>query len=118
MYIYWRFETQDQSRHWMWWLYAPGMFYNISIKLKDDELTLGLTAQVTNIFNTEMKKAGHELDNNLCRHFTMSRADIFNIVRVKKLRNFTQIMHELGVSKDSIGCEICKPAIGSILSSL
>ena len=75
-------------------------------------------AQVTNIFNAEMKKAGRELDNNLCSHFTMSRADLFNIVRVKNLRDFTQIIQDAGVSKDSIGCEICKPAIGSILSSM
>jgi nitrite reductase (NAD(P)H) len=77
-----------------------------------------MTTQVTNIFNAEMKKAGHELNNHLCSHFALSRADLFNIVRVKKLRNFTQIMQDVGVSKDSIGCELCKPAIGSILSSM
>jgi nitrite reductase (NAD(P)H) len=27
-------------------------------------------------------------------------------------------MEECGVKKDAVGCEICKPAIGSILSSL
>jgi nitrite reductase (NAD(P)H) len=88
------------------------------IKPEHGQPMLGLTTQITNIFNAEMKKAGHELDNNLCRHFAMSRADLFSIVRVKKFRNFTQIMQELSVSKDSIGCEVCKPAIGSILSSL
>ena len=75
-------------------------------------------AQITNVFNAEMRKAGHKLDNNLCRHFQMSRADLFSVIRVKKFQYFTQVMQELGVSKDSIGCEICKPAIGSILSSL
>jgi nitrite reductase (NAD(P)H) len=74
--------------------------------------------QVTNIFNAEMKKAGRELDNNLCSHFALSRADLFNIVRIKKLRDFMQIMEDSGVHKDSIGCEICKPAVGSILSSM
>ena len=65
-----------------------------------------------------MKKAGHELSNNLCPHFAMSRTDLFSIIRVKKLRDFPQVMEDSGVKKDSVGCEICKPAIGSILSSL
>jgi nitrite reductase (NAD(P)H) len=65
-----------------------------------------------------MKKAGHKLNNNLCPHFAMSRADLFAVVRVKKLRDFAEIMSVSGVNKDSLGCEICKPAIGSILSSL
>lgn len=65
-----------------------------------------------------MKKAGHELNISLCPHFAMSRADLFNVVRVRKLRDLPQVMQEVGVNKDSIGCEICKPAVGSILSSL
>jgi nitrite reductase (NAD(P)H) len=37
---------------------------------------------------------------------------------VKKLQTFTDVMRECGKSPESLGCEICKPAIGSILSSL
>ncbi|KAI0081228.1 nitrite reductase [Panus rudis PR-1116 ss-1] len=78
----------------------------------------GCMPLLTNILKVEMKKAGHALSTNLCPHFAMSRADIFNVVRVKKLRTFDKIMTTIGVNKDSLGCEICKPAIGSILSSL
>ncbi|KAJ7594501.1 NADPH nitrite reductase [Mycena floridula] len=78
----------------------------------------GCMPLVTKIFNSEMKKAGHQLNNNLCPHFAMSRADLFSIVRVKQLRDFAQVMENCGVKKDSVGCEICKPAVGSILSSL
>ncbi|KAJ7057863.1 nitrite reductase [Mycena amicta] len=78
----------------------------------------GCMPLVTSIFNAEMKKAGHKLDNSLCPHFAMSRADLFAVVRVKKLREFTDIMREVGKKADSLGCEICKPVIGSILSSL
>jgi len=48
----------------------------------------------------------------------MSRADLFSVVRVKGLKDFFEIMNACGVKKDALGCEICKPAIGSILSSL
>jgi nitrite reductase (NAD(P)H) len=37
---------------------------------------------------------------------------------VKRLQTFTDVMRECGKSPESLGCEICKPAIGSILSSL
>lgn len=74
--------------------------------------------QVTSIFNAEMKKAGRTLNNNICPHFSMSRTDLFNVIKVKQLRTFPEIMQTIGINKDSLGCEICKPAIGSILSSL
>ncbi|KAJ3475533.1 hypothetical protein NLI96_g11777 [Meripilus lineatus] len=35
---------------------------------------------VTSIFKAEMQKAGHQMSNNLCPHFAMSRADLFNVV--------------------------------------
>lgn len=36
---------------------------------------------VTNLFKAEMKKSGHEVNNNICPHFAMSRAELFNVVR-------------------------------------
>lgn len=78
----------------------------------------GCMPLLTKIFNSELRKAGHQLNNNLCPHFAMSRADLFSVVKVKRLRDFFEIMSTCGVTKDAIGCEICKPAIGSILSSL
>ncbi|KAF8804920.1 nitrite reductase [Phlegmacium glaucopus] len=78
----------------------------------------GCMPLVTNIFNSEMKKAGHVLNNHLCPHFSMPRADLFSVIKVKKLRTFTEIMSAVGIDKGAIGCEICKPAVGSILSSL
>lgn len=41
-----------------------------------------------------------------------------NECRIKKLKSFADVMSTVGVKKDSIGCEVCKPAIGSILASL
>lgn len=85
-----------------------------------------------------MKSAGKTTNNNICGHFAMSRPDLFHIVkwvlstyvsqiiqynctdvvRIKKLSSFAEIMATCGVNKDAVGCEVCKPAIGSILSSL
>ena len=40
----------------------------------------------------------------------MSRIDLFQVCKVKKLKDFNTIMDTIGVPKAQ-GCEICKPAI-------
>ena len=65
-----------------------------------------------------MKRAGFVLDTNICSHFAMARVDLFNVIKVRKLRTFGEVMATVGINKNAIGCEICKPAIGSILSSV
>lgn len=54
----------------------------------------------------------------MCTHIPYSRADLYNIVAVKQLRTFVDVMKAVGKNPDSLGCEMCKPAIASILSSL
>ncbi|WVW80433.1 nitrite reductase [NAD(P)H], large subunit [Kwoniella bestiolae CBS 10118] len=77
----------------------------------------GCVPMVTNIFKAEMKKSGHKVSTALCPHFKMSRQDLFQIIKIKKLRDFATINETVG-TPGTIGCEICKPAVASILSSL
>ncbi|KAF3905146.1 hypothetical protein ABW21_db0208336 [Orbilia brochopaga] len=78
----------------------------------------GCLPLVTTIFNNTMKSMGAEISNHICPHFAYSRADLFHIVSIKNLTTFTDIMAQYGREPTSVGCEVCKPAIGSILSSL
>ncbi len=78
----------------------------------------GCMPLIQTIFNTEMKAQGSEVLNHLCPHFAYSRADLFNIIYVKKLRSFPEVMKQCGKDPQSLGCEACKPALGSILASL
>ena len=78
----------------------------------------GCMPLVQTIFNTEMKAQGTEVLNHLCPHFKHSRADLFHIITVKKLKQFPDVMKECGSDPESLGCEACKPTIGSILASL
>jgi nitrite reductase (NAD(P)H) len=73
---------------------------------------------VTSIFNGTMKSMGNEVKNNLCQHFDYSRADLFNIIFVKKIQSFPEVMKECGREPESVGCEACKPTVGSIIASL
>lgn len=72
----------------------------------------------TSIFNQAMKSAGQEVSNHLCPHFPYSRADLFMIVKFRKLKDFGAVMKSAGSKESSLGCEVCRPAVGSILSSL
>ena len=72
----------------------------------------------TSILNKALKEAGVEVSNHLCGHFAYSRQDLYQIIKFKKLKDFTTVMSTVGKKADSLGCEVCRPAIGSILSSL
>jgi nitrite reductase (NADH) large subunit len=70
---------------------------------------------VKKIMSAELTKAGIEVSDALCEHFAMSRAQLFNAVKVAELTTFTQIIERFGSGR---GCDICKPTVGSILASL
>ncbi|MDG4828482.1 nitrite reductase large subunit NirB [Solwaraspora sp. WMMD1047] len=59
--------------------------------------------------------SGVRLSKALCEHFDHSRQELFDIVRVRGIRTFSQLVAEHGRGR---GCDICKPAVASILASL
>ncbi len=78
---------------------------------------------VKKITTTELEKAGVEVSNALCEHFELSRAQLFDAVRVADLHTFSEIIERFGVVPDGAGspgrgCDICKPTVASILASL
>ena len=50
----------------------------------------------------------------LCEHFSQSRAELFEIVAATSIRTFSALIERFGSGK---GCDICKPAVASILAS-
>jgi nitrite reductase (NAD(P)H) len=73
---------------------------------------------VESIFNAAMKAVGNDITSSLCPHFTYSRAELYHIIRAKQLKSLTEVMKEAGKTPDSLGCEVCKPVMASIFSSL
>jgi len=59
--------------------------------------------------------AGVAQSKALCEHFEHSRQELFDIVRVRGIRTFSQLVAEHGRGR---GCDSCKPAVASILASL
>ncbi len=70
---------------------------------------------VKKLVTTELERSGVEVSNALCEHFDLSRAQLFDVVRVQGLTTFSEIIAAHGRGR---GCDICKPVIGSILASL
>ena len=61
-----------------------------------------------------LEAEGVEQSKSLCEHFTQSRAELFEIVSATSIRTFTALIERFGTGK---GCDICKPAVASILAS-
>jgi nitrite reductase (NADH) large subunit len=74
----------------------------------------GCVPLVTDLLKYEMKKAGIEVKNHLCEHFAYSRQELYHLVRTQKILTFEELIQKHGQGK---GCEICKPAVASILAS-
>jgi len=74
----------------------------------------GCVPLVTDLLKYEMKKAGIEVKNHLCEHFAYSRQELYHLVRTQKILTFEDLIQKHGQGK---GCEICKPAVASILAS-
>ncbi|NQZ32194.1 MAG: nitrite reductase large subunit [Oceanospirillaceae bacterium] len=75
----------------------------------------GCVPLVTQVMNAQLSKLGVSIDSSLCRHFKYSRTELYDIIRVKNIRSFNALLDDCGAGE---GCEICKPAVGSMLASL
>jgi len=67
------------------------------------------------ILAAELKKIGKAVSKHLCEHFPHSRQELYHLVRVQKIRGFEELIGKHG---RGTGCEICKPAVASILASI
>jgi nitrite reductase (NADH) large subunit len=74
----------------------------------------GCAPLVKQILDAELKRRGVDVKNHLCTHFEYSRQELFHLIRVGNLRTFDAILEKHG---SGLGCDICKPAVASILAS-
>ena len=69
---------------------------------------------LSDLLKCELTRAGVAVQNHLCEHFPSSRQELYHLVRMHGLRSFAEVLSRHGTGK---GCEICKPAVASILAS-
>jgi nitrite reductase (NADH) large subunit len=67
------------------------------------------------LLKTLLAQEGVEVSKALCEHFSVSRAELFEIIAGTGIRTFSELIAQYGTGR---GCDICKPAVASILASL
>ncbi|WP_062064818.1 nitrite reductase large subunit NirB [Cellvibrio sp. OA-2007] len=74
----------------------------------------GCSALTKQVMDAELVKLGVEVSNHICEHFPHSRQELADIVRIKQIKSFDDLLDQHG---HGLGCEICKPAVASILAA-
>ena len=90
-------------------------FSAIKISTKASSGCGGCSALLKNVIDGELEKRGVEVKKDICEHFAHSRQALFNIVEVTGITEFSTLIQEHG---NGAGCDICKPAVASILASV
>lgn len=75
----------------------------------------GCASLLKRVFEHELSARGVAVDKSLCEHFAHTRQELYGIVRVEGIERFDELLARHG--KGELGCDICKPAVGSILAS-
>ncbi|MEL6891272.1 MAG: nitrite reductase large subunit NirB, partial [Actinomycetota bacterium] len=67
------------------------------------------------LVRTELAQLGVAVSNALCEHFDHSRQELFDLIRYHRHSTWSEVLEAHG---RGLGCEICRPTVGSILASL
>jgi nitrite reductase (NADH) large subunit len=75
----------------------------------------GCVPMVKDLINGTLTAQGAYIKNVLCEHFDYSRQELFDLLKINDIRSYGAALDHFGTGD---GCEVCKPAVGSILSGL
>jgi nitrite reductase (NADH) large subunit len=72
------------------------------------------------LVDAELEASGVEVDKGLCGCFAHTREELYEIVRARRLATFQHLLDDHGRedARGGDGCEVCKPAVASIIASL
>jgi len=74
----------------------------------------GCASLLKSVLNSELAKQGYEVNTDLCEHFAYTRQELYTLIQVEQIKTFGDLIAKHG---KGLGCEICKPTVGSILAS-
>jgi nitrite reductase (NADH) large subunit len=67
-----------------------------------------------NLLKERLAASGQTVTNGICEHFALTRQELFDVIAVHGYRRFDDLVAAHGRGR---GCDICKPAVASILAS-
>lgn len=75
----------------------------------------GCVPDLVALMRDELDRLGVTADRSLCPHFAYSRQELFDLIRFHGHATWSEV---LGAHGSGRGCEVCRPAVASILASL
>ncbi|GHF72725.1 nitrite reductase large subunit NirB [Streptomyces thermodiastaticus] len=75
---------------------------------------------LTQLVDAELAASGVEADTGLCGCFPQTRQELYEIVLALRLTSYQELLDRYGreEARGGDGCEVCKPAVASIIASL
>ncbi|MGC9377678.1 nitrite reductase large subunit NirB [Streptomyces sp. MH13] len=72
------------------------------------------------LVTAELEANGVEVDKGLCGCFDRTREELYEIVRTLRITSYRELLDRHGRegARGGDGCEVCKPAVGSVIASL
>lgn len=74
----------------------------------------GCTPLVKDLLHDTLEKMGKTVKKSLCEHFEHTRQELYDIIKVRNITTFGELIEQCG---NGHGCEVCKPAVASLLAS-
>ena len=74
----------------------------------------GCMPMLDDILTGYMKAQGREVRKVLCEHFNYTRQELLDLIKINEIKSFDILLDKYG---KGCGCEVCKPAVASILAS-
>ncbi len=62
-----------------------------------------------------LKSMGKEVKKRICEHFDYTRQELYHMIQVNELKTYNEVLDRYG---EGDGCELCKPAVASLLASI
>ncbi|UII77771.1 nitrite reductase large subunit NirB [Flagellimonas sp. HMM57] len=75
----------------------------------------GCKPMVSDLVTESLKSLGKTVKVRICEHFDYSRQELYDIVKVRNIQNYDELLDAVGQGH---GCEICKPVAAGIFASL
>lgn len=75
----------------------------------------GCKPMVVDLVKATQKSLGKEVKDVICEHFKYNRQELFDIIKINNYSNFYTVIDLHGKGD---GCEVCKPLVASIFSSI
>jgi len=75
----------------------------------------GCVPMLNDLLTETLKKQGKSVKKVLCEHFDYSRQEMYHLIQTSGIKDYNGLLKQFG---KGCGCEVCKPAVASMLATI